>query len=328
MTRMTYAEAARRALEAEMAADASVWALGEDLGPEGGVAGQYKGLQARFGAERIVDTPISESTIMGAAVGAALCGTRPVVELRFADFALCAADEIVNQAAKIRYMFNGQARVPLVIRQAMGLRDGMAAQHSQSLESWWVHVPGLVVVAPGTPACNYGLLRTSIRSNDPVIFLEHKDLWPLQGEVEEDAPPIPLGRADIVREGGDVTIVTWSRMRHVCAEAADTLAAEGLSVELIDLRTLWPWDRDAVMASARRTGRVLVVHEAVRVAGFGAEIAAEIGEQLWGELRAPVRRIGGPRLPTPFSKPLEDLCRVTAGDVARGVRALVSGRAS
>lgn len=328
MTRMTYAEAARRALEAEMAADASVWALGEDLGPEGGVAGQYKGLQARFGAARIVDTPISESTIMGAAVGAALCGTRPVVELRFADFALCAADEIVNQAAKIRYMFNGQARVPLVIRQAMGLRDGMAAQHSQSLESWWVHVPGLVVVAPGTPACNYGLLRTSIRSDDPVIFLEHKDLWPLQGEVEENAPPIPLGRADIVREGADVTIVTWSRMRHVCAEAADMLAAEGVSVELIDLRTLWPWDRGAVMASARRTGRALVVHEAVRVAGFGAEIAAEIAEELWGELRAPVRRIGGPRLPTPFSKPLEDLCRVTAADVMRGVRALVAGGAS
>lgn len=328
MTRMTYAEAARRALEAEMAADASVWALGEDLGPEGGVAGQYKGLQARFGAARIVDTPISESTIMGAAVGAALCGTRPVVELRFADFALCAADEIVNQAAKIRYMFNGQARVPLVIRQAMGLRDGMAAQHSQSLESWWVHVPGLVVVAPGTPACNYGLLRTSIRSDDPVIFLEHKDLWPLQGEVDERAAPIPLGRADIVREGADVTIVTWSRMRHVCAEAADMLAAEGVSVELIDLRTLWPWDRGAVMASARRTGRALVVHEAVRVAGFGAEIAAEIAEELWGELRAPVRRIGGPRLPTPFSKPLEDLCRVTAADVMRGVRALVAGGAS
>lgn len=323
LTEVGYAEAGRLALRQEMLRDPTVWALGEDLGPEGGVAKQYVGLQAEFGPERILDTPISESTIMGAAVGAAICGTRPVVELRFADFGICAADEIVNQAAKIRYMFDGQARVPLVARQAIGFRHGIAAQHSQSTEAWWVHVPGLVVVAPATPADNHGLLRSAIRSDDPVIYMEHKELWTLTGPVDLDAEPIPLGVAEHVRRGDHVTVVTWSRMRHVCAEAADTLAGEGIDVDLIDLRTLWPWDRAAVAGSVARTGRLLVVHEAVKVAGFGAEIAAEIGETMWDALKAPIRRLGGPRAPTPFSKPLEDLCRITAGQVAQSVRAMV-----
>ena len=191
---ITYAQAAQLALRQEMLRDPRVWALGEDIGPEGGVAGQYLDLQREFGRHRIVDTPISESTIMGSAIGAAICGTRPVVELRYADFGLCAADEIVNQAAKARYMLGGQVRVPVVIRQPIGFREGMAAQHSQSTEAWWVHIPGLVVVAPATPADNHALLKAAIRSDDPVVYMEHKELWTSTGEVDAEAAPAALGR--------------------------------------------------------------------------------------------------------------------------------------
>ena len=315
MTQLTYAQAALSALAQEMERDERVWVLGEDLGPEGGVAGQYAGLQRRFGRSRIVDTPISESTIMGAAIGAALCGTRPVVELRYADFALCAADEIVNQAAKARYMLGGQARVSAVIRQPMGLRDGMAAQHSQSTEAWWIHVPGLVVVAPATPADNHALLKAAIRCDDPVVYMEHKELWTLCGQVDEDAPPAELGRAAVRRAGSDVTIVTWSSMVGVCLEAADRLP-RSCKAEVIDLRTLWPWDRDAVFASVAKTGRLLVVHQAVRTAGFGAEIVAEVTEHLFPKLKAPPRRLAAPRVPVPYAQPLEALCRVTAEQIA------------
>jgi pyruvate dehydrogenase E1 component beta subunit len=317
MAEMTYAEAGCLALEQEMQRDSRVWALGEDLGTIGGIAGQYRGLQEAFGKERICDTPISESTIMGAAVGAAICGTRPVVELRYADFALCATDEIVNQAAKIRYMFNGQARVPLVVRQPIGIQKGCAAQHSQSTEAWWVHVPGLVVVAPATPADNHGLLKAAIRCDDPVMYLEHKELWPVRGQVDPRQEPLPLGRGETVVHGNDLTIVTWSKMRHVCLCACNTLAERGVRAELVDLRTLWPWDRDRVLESVRRTGRLLVVHEAVRVAGFGAEIAAEVSEVLWRELKGPVRRLAGRRSPVPYAEPLENLLRISPDEVVR-----------
>jgi pyruvate dehydrogenase E1 component beta subunit len=322
-TEMTYAEAARLALQQEMARDRRVWALGEDLGPEGGSAGQYRGLQEMFGRERIVDTPISESMIMAAAVGAAVAGTRPVVELRFADFAMCAADEIVNQAAKIRYMFNGQARVPLVARTAMGLRNGVAAQHSQSLEAWWVHIPGLVVVAPATPADHFGLLKAAIRSDDPVIYLEHKSLWAGKGAVDPEAAPAVIGKAETVMHGEDLTLVTWSGMRQVCAEAAAALAAEEIGIELIDLRTLWPWDRETVFGSVAKTGRLLVAHEAVRIGGFGAEIAAEVAEACWSSLRAPVKRLGAPRTPVPYSVPLEDAVKVTPTQIVEVARQMV-----
>jgi pyruvate/2-oxoglutarate/acetoin dehydrogenase E1 component len=312
MLEMTYAEAARLALAQEMRRDARVWALGEDLGTIGGIAGQYRGLQEEFGRNRICDTPISESAIMGAAVGAAICGTRPVVELRYADFGLCATDEIVNQAAKIRYMTNGQARVPLVVRQPIGIQKGCAAQHSQSTEAWWVHVPGLVVVAPATPADNHGLLKTAIRCDDPVIYLEHKELWPTRGEVDPEAKALPLGKAETVLPGSNLTIVTWSRMRHVCVEAARLVGAE-----VIDLKTLWPWDRETVFESVRRTGRLLVVHEAVRVAGFGAEIAAEVSEALWKSLKGPVRRVAAPRSPVPYAETLENMVRISAEQVAK-----------
>lgn len=328
MTEMTYGEAAILALRQEMQRDPYVWALGEDLGPEGGIAGQYCGLQKEFGPQRIVDTPISESTIMGASVGAAVCGTRPVVELRYADFGMCATDEIVNQAAKIRYMFNGQARVPLVVRQAIGIRKGIAAQHSQSTEAWWVHVPGLVVVTPATPADNFGLLKSAIRTDDPVIYLEHKELWPVRGEVDPESGPLEIGKADTVTKGKDITIVTWSSMRYVCIEAAKKLQQHNIAVEVIDLRTLWPWDREHVMQSVRRTGRLLIVHEAVRVGGFGAEIAADIGEALWRDLRAPIRRLAGPRSPVPYSQPLEELFRINSEQVKATVMDMVRDAAA
>jgi pyruvate/2-oxoglutarate/acetoin dehydrogenase E1 component len=314
MTMMTYAQAACIALAQEMERDPTVWVLGEDLGPEGGVAGQYAGLQQRFGKDRIVDTPISESTIMGSAIGAALCGTRPVVELRYADFGICAADEIVNQAAKIRYMLGGQVRVPAVIRQPIGLRDGMAAQHSQSTEAWWIHIPGLVVVAPATPADNHALLKAAIRCDDPVVYMEHKELWTASGEVDEAAPPAELGKACIAASGGDLTIVTWSSMVGVCVDAAKKLAGR-CSAEVIDLRTLWPWDRDAVFDSVAKTGRLLVVHQAVRVGGFGAEIVAETAEHLHAKLKCAPRRLAAPRVPVPYAEPLETLCRVSEAQI-------------
>jgi len=299
---MNYAQAACRALDRAMAADAGVVALGEDLG-RGGIFGQYRGLQQEYGAARVIDTPISEATIMGAAVGMALAGLRPVVEMRVVDFALCAIDEIVNQAAKARFMSGGQGRVPLVARLPIGIWSGSAAQHSQSLEAWFAHVPGLVVVTPSTPQDNHALLGAALACGDPVIYMEHKELWGLEGEVDENETD-SLGRARIVRTGTDVTLVAWSRTVHAAIEAA---AQSELSVEVIDLRTIWPWDRDTVFASAAKTRRLLVAHEAVRVAGFGAEIAAEVAEGLGVR----VKRIGGPRIPVGYSKPLEDQARVT-----------------
>ena len=321
MSALSYLDAGRLALQQEMRRDPLVWALGEDLG-RGGVFGQYKGLVEEFGPERIMDTPISEAAIMGTAVGAALVGTRPVVEMRFSDFALCAVDELVNQAAKARYMFGGQGRVPLVVRQPSGMWRSSAAQHSQSLEAWYAHIPGLVVVTPATPADNFGLLKAAIRCDDPVVYMEHKDLWGVTGEVDDSAPPLPLGKARLARRGEDATIVTWSGMLRVVEATADLLKGDA-SVEIIDLRTLYPWDRDAVLSSAKRTGRLLIVHEAVETGGFGAEIAASAGEALFGDLKAPVRRLGAPRIPIPYAPPLEDICRVNPAQIADAVRGLL-----
>jgi len=302
VARMTYAQAACAALERAMAADARVVALGEDVG-RGGIFGQYRGLQQKFGAARVIDTPISESTIMGAAVGMALTGLRPVVEMRVVDFALCAMDEIVNQAAKARYMFGGQGRVPLVARLPIGIWTGSAAQHSQSLEAWFAHVPGLVVVTPGTPQDNHSLFSAAIESGDPVIYMEHKELWGLEGDVAE-GEKVALGKANILQPGSDVTLVTWSRTTQTALEAIKK--AKNISVELIDLRTIWPWDRETVLASVAKTRRLVVAHEAVQVAGFGAEIAATVAE----ELGVPVKRVGGPRIPVGYSRPLEDEARL------------------
>ena len=242
---------------------------------------------------------------MGAAVGAAMMGTRPIVEMRFSDFALCAVDELVNQAAKARYMFGGQARVPLVVREPIGMWRSSAAQHSQSLEAWYAHIPGLVVACPATPACNKGLMKAAIRCDDPVVYMEHKNLWGLEGEVPEGDHAVRFGEARVAREGRDVTIVSWSAQVIGCLKAAEALAAKGVKAEVIDLRTLWPWDKTAVLASVAKTHRAVVVHEAVRAFGVGAEIAATIGEEGFDELDAPVIRIGAPFMPVPFARSLE-----------------------
>ncbi len=322
MTEITYLEAGREALAAEMRRDPAVWALGEDLG-RGGVFGQYKGLAEEFGPERISDAPISEAGIMGVAVGAALMGSRPVVEMRFSDFALCAVDELVNQAAKARFMFGGQAKVPMVVREPIGMWRSSAAQHSQSLEAWYTHIPGLVVVTPSTPADVAGLLRAAIRCDDPVVFMEHKNLWGLTGEAPAGEEPIALGEARTVAAGDDLTIVSWSAMVHVCAATAARLSEGGIAAELIDLRTLWPWDKEAVFASVERTGRLLIVQEAVSVSGFGAEVAATVGEQRFGALRAPVRRLGAPRIPISYAPPLEDVARVGEEQIVAAARELM-----
>jgi pyruvate dehydrogenase E1 component beta subunit len=319
---VTYLEAGRQALAEAMAADPRVVALGEDLG-RGGVFGQYKGLQQQFGPSRIIDTPISEAAIMGTAVGMALVGRKPVVEMRFSDFALCAIDELINQAAKARYMFGGQGRVPLVVREPIGMWRSSAAQHSQSLEAWYAHTPGLAVVCPATPADNYALLKAAIAAGDPVVYMEHKDLWGLEGELSPE--PVALGRARIARAGTDVTVVTWSKTVHVALAAAATAEKDGVSAEVIDLRSLWPWDRECVFASVARTGRLLVAHEAVQAGGFGAEIAATVAEALDDALKAPVRRLGAPRIPIAYAPPLEDRARVTAGDIAAAIVALARG---
>ena len=320
MVKTSYMEAGKRALAEEMRRDPTVWAVGEDLG-RGGVFGQYAGMVEEFGPLRISDAPISEAAILGSAVGAALAGTRPVVEMRFADFALCAVDELVNQAAKARYMFGGQGGVPLVVREPMGMWRSSAAQHSQSLEAWYVHIPGLTVVAPATPGDNLRLLKAAIRSDDPVVYMEHKDLWGVEEELGEDEPPGELGVARIVREGDDATVVSWSAMVRNAAAAAEKLAEEGVSVEVIDLRTLWPWDRGAVLESVRKTGRLVVAQEAVSVGGFGAEVAATVSEAHFGNLKAPVKRLGAPRIPIPYAKPLEDMLRVGPDAIAAAVRA-------
>jgi acetoin:2,6-dichlorophenolindophenol oxidoreductase subunit beta len=305
MARVTYAQAACTALAEAMRADPRVVALGEDVG-RGGIFAQYRGLAQEFGPQRVIDTPISEATIMGAAVGMALNGLKPVVEMRVVDFALCSMDEVVNQAAKARYMFGGQGRVPLVARMPNGLWGAAAAQHSQSLEAWFAHMPGLVVVTPATPADNYALLHAAIESGDPVIYMEHKELWGAEGDVPEGRR-IALGTAEVRRGGSDVTLVTWSSTVHAALAAAESATKRGLAVEVIDLRTIWPWDRDTVLASAAKTGRLLVAHEAVQAGGFGAEVAATVAE----ELGIPVKRLGAPRIPVGYSKPLEDEARIT-----------------
>ena len=319
-TKMTYAEAACAALREAMQADPNVIALGEDLG-RGGVFGQYRGLQAEFGGDRIIDTPISESNIMGSAVGMALAGVRPIVEMRVIDFALCAIDEIVNQAAKNRFMFGGQGRVPLVARMPIGIWSASAAQHSQSLEAWFAHIPGLVVVTPSTPQDNYGLLKSSMASGDPVIYMEHKELWGIQGDVDT-TEAVPLGVGKKLAEGNDLTIVTWSRGVGVCMQALEQGAfgnVGGVKPDIIDLRTIWPWDRAMVMESAARTGRLLVMHEAVQVAGFGAEIAASAAEQTGCK----VKRLGAPRIPVGYAQVLENESRLAVDKLIAATQALL-----
>lgn len=316
-TKLSYAQAAVRAMQMEMRADPAVVVLGEDVG-RGGIFGQYSGLQAEFGPDRVIDTPISEAAIMGAGVGMALSGLRPVVEMRVADFALCGMDEIVNQAAKNRYMFGGQGRVSLVARLPGGIWDASAAQHSQSFEAWFAALPGVVVVCPSTPQDNYSLLRAALACGDPVIYIEHKTLWGSQGDVDESLQ-VPLGKAAIRRSGSALTLVSWSRQVLLCEQACQSLALEGIDMELIDLRSIWPWDRECVLASAAKTGHLLVVHEAIQVAGFGAEIAATVAEVTG----ARVKRLGAPRIPVGYSPVLEAQSRINPEMICAAARNLL-----
>ena len=318
--RITLNEAGRLAVLQEMRADPRVWVLGEDVA-RGGLWGQYRGLLDEFGPERVVSTPISESTIMGAGLGAALVGTRPIIEMRIFDFVMCAMDELVNQIAKVRYMFGGQASPAVVVRMPHGMWRNSAAQHSQMLEAWFAHLPGVTIAVPSTAEDEAGLLVTAIRSDDPVLFFDPKDLWAVEGDVAEVIEPIPFGKARVVREGSDLTIVTWSALTPKVAEAAALLAKDGIKAEVLDLRTIWPWDADAVAASVKKTGRLLVAHEAVEVGGFGGEVIATTIDRLGPQNVKAAKRIGAPRIPIPFSPPLEDEIRVTPEKIVAAAKA-------
>ena len=306
MRKIAYREALKEALREEMRRDFRVFLLGEDIGRYwGGAFKVTKGLAEEFGDERVRDTPISESAIIGAAVGAAITGMRPVAEIMFGDLTALAMDQIANQAAKIRYMFGGQARCPIVVRTPFGAGVNIAAHHSQSLEAWFMHVPGLYVAAPSTPYDAKGLLKTAIRSDNPVVFCEHKLLYPLEGEVPEEEYTIPFGVADVKREGKDVTVVATLFMVHKALNAAEELEEEGISVEVVDPRTLTPLDKQAIIKSVKKTGRIVIVTEDCKTAGVSAEIAAVVAEEAIDYLDAPIKRVAEPDTPIPFSPPLE-----------------------
>ena len=325
MSEMLMWRALNDGLRAAMKEDDTVFVLGEDLtkwATGGGTFGVTRGLLDEFGPARIRDTPISEEGFVAAGVGAAVCGLRPVIEIMYSDFSLQAFDPIINQAAKIRYMFGGQFDVPLVIRSNGGSGIGKAAQHSQCLETLFAHIPGLEVVVPATPNDARHLLVSAVRSPNPTIFLEHKALYNVRGEVDES--PIPLGVARIARPGRDATIVATQLMVHRSLAAAERLAGEGIDVEIVDLRTLYPLDLETVFRSAARTRRVLVCHEAPSLYGFGGEIAAAISEACWDKLDAPVARLGGARTPIPYAAELEAEVVPSEARIEGAIRALVS----
>jgi len=304
--KITYREALREALREEMRRDSTVFLLGEDIGKYwGGAFKVTEGLAEEFGDERVRDTPISESAIIGTAVGAAITGMRPVAEIMFGDLTALAMDQIANQAAKIRYMFGGQAKCPLVIRTPFGAGVNIASHHSQSLEAWFMHVPGLYVAVPSTPYDAKGLLKTAIRSDNPVFFCEHKLLYPVEDEVPKEEYTIPFGVADIKREGADVTILATLYMVHKALNAAKQLEKEGINAEVVDPRTLTPLDKQAIIKSVKKTGRLVIVSEDCKTAGVSAEIAAMVTEEAIDYLDAPIKRVAEPDTPIPFSPPLE-----------------------
>ncbi len=319
----TFIEILRRALDEELARDPAVHLIGEDVAA-GGAFGITRGLAQKHGSQRVRNTPISEAAITGLATGAALCGLRPVLEIMFIDFATLSLDTLVNQSAKYRYMSGGQLAVPMVVRTQAGAAGGAAAQHSQSLEAWFVHVPGLVVVAPSSPVEAYGLLKSAIRLGDPVLFIEHKRLYTMRESLPEDAQLPSIGQARIARSGEDVTLIAYSAMVTSAQEAAEQLQREDISVEIIDLRTLMPLDMATIAESIGKTHRAVIAHEAVLNGGFGAEIAARIGSDLFDELDAPVTRVGCPFAPIPFAPELERALLPGVSDIVRAVRMLLS----
>ena len=321
---LKYRDALRQAIQEEMARDPLVFCMGEGIGQRGGSYKVTDQLYKQFGLERIIDTPLSEASFVGMAAGAAIVGTRPIVEILFVDFALLAMDQIVNQAAKYHFMSGGRGRVPMVLRTQGGSGNGLAGQHSQSLEALFYHIPGLRLVMPSTPYDAKGLLKASIRDDDPVIFIEHKLLYTTEGEVPDGDYVVPLGRADVKRAGADVTIVTYSYMTLKCLEAAERLAAEGIEAEVIDLRTLAPLDIDCVLDSVRKTGRMVIVHEACERGGVGGDIAATVMEQAFDDLDAPIVRVAGKNTVIPFNLTLEKSAVPSVDDVIAGVHSIVS----
>lgn len=323
MSQLKYREALRSALHEEMTRDASVFCIGEGIGERGGSYKVTEGLFAEFGPGRVIDTPLSEAGFVGLGVGAAIAGRRPVVEMLFIDFLLLAMDQVVNQAAKYRFMSGDQGHVPLVIRTQGGAGNSLAGQHSQSLEAIFHHIPGLKVVMPSTPADAKGLLKTAIRDDDPVIFIEHKLLYMTEGEVPDGELLVPFGAAEIRRAGTDVTLVAWSHMVTKSLKAAALLAEEGISVEVIDLRTLVPMDSDCILHSVARTGRLVIAQEAVRRGGVAGEVAAIVAEQGWDSLRAPIVRVAGKNTVIPFNLALERASVPQVEDIVAGVRSVV-----
>ncbi len=318
MKEIRYIWAINEAIAEEMERDENVVLLGEDVGVPGGSFGASRGLYDRFGPDRVFDTPISEAGIMGLAGGAAACGLRPIVEIMFMDFMTVCMDGVVNQIAKMRYMFGSQYRAPVVIRTPAGGGLNAGPQHSQCLEAWFAHVPGLKVVMPATPYDVKGLLKSAIRDDNPVIVVENKALHALKGKIPEEEYLVPIGKADVKREGRDVTVVATSRMVHESRKAAENLAKEDIEIELIDLLTISPWDKETVFHSVAKTHRLVIAHEAVKRFGAGAEIAAAVAEEILDELDAPILRVGAPFVPVPFS--LEQAYLPNAEDVVSAVK--------
>jgi acetoin:2,6-dichlorophenolindophenol oxidoreductase subunit beta len=324
MRELTYSQALREALTEEMTRDESIILLGEDIGVYGGVFKVTEGLLAKFGPDRVRETPISEAAFVGAGIGLAMTGKRPVAELMFMDFMWVASDQIMNQAAKMRYMTGGRVKVPLVIRTQQGGGRGNGAQHSQSLEAVFAHTPGLQVVLPSTPADAKGLLKTSLRQDNPVIFIEHKLLYNAKGLVPDGEYTIPFGVANVTREGKDVTLVSYSRTALHALEAAEAAAKEGVSVEVIDLRTVYPLDLECVIQSVKKTSRLIVAHEAHRSVGFGAELSSLVQERAFDYLDAPIMRVGAEHVPIPASKPLEDVVLPGPSHILKAIREIVA----
>ena len=323
MAELMYREALNLALFEEMRRDPLVFTMGEGIAERGGSYKVTEGLFNEFGSERVMDTPISEASFTGCGVGAALVGTRPVVEILFVDFTGLIMDQIINQAAKYEFMSGGQGKVPMVLRTQGGAGNGLAGQHSQSLEALFYHIPGLKVVMPATPYDAKGLLKASIRDDHPTIFIEHKLLYMTKGEVPEDDYIVPLGQADVKHSGNDITLVTYSYMTLKCLEAAEVLAKEGIGVEVIDLRTLTPLDKDTILESVEKTGRAIVVHEAVKRGGIGGDIASMIMEEAYDDLDGPVVRICGKNTTIPYNLELEKVCVPSTEDIIEGILEMV-----
>src|SRR6056297_1483956 len=321
MRKISVKDALKEAIIEEMDRDENVFVMGEDIAEHGGIYGVTQGLLEKYGKERIRNTPISESALIGSALGAAITGMKPIAELMYIDFTTVAMDQIVNQVAKIRYMFGGKVDVPLVIRTQGGGGRGSAAQHSQSLEAWFMHVPGLKVVMPSTPYDAKGLLKTAIRDDNPVMFIEHKMAYSFKGEVPEEEYTIPFGKADIKREGSDVTLIANSYLLPRAIEAAERMEKEeGISTEIIDPLTLVPFDEETIIKSVSKTGRLVVTHEAVKRGGFGAEIAAKIYESdAFYYLDAPLKRVAGLEVPTPYSAKLENFAMPDTDNIADAI---------